>query len=110
MAIRFGGKYSPDGQPGNGPAAGTGLARPAPGQVRHRYESRTKWVTVMAAPLLLGAFFQGDPMVMASSLLGFGIIAAGMWMTREVCRPRPPMTPAASRAARQFRASCSAVS
>ncbi|SEH97536.1 5-bromo-4-chloroindolyl phosphate hydrolysis family protein [Paracoccus alkenifer] len=83
MAIRFGGRYSPDGQPGTGPAAGTGLARPAPGQARHRYESRTKWVTAMAAPLLVGAFFQGDPVAMASSLLGFGIIAAGMWMTRE---------------------------
>ena len=80
MAIRFGGKYSPGGQTG---ATQPGLGRPAPGEARHPHESRTTWVTVMASPLLLGAFFQDDPLGMATNLLGFGIIAGGMWMTRE---------------------------
>lgn len=79
MAIRFGGKYSPGGAAEPGKAPG----RPGPGQVRHPHESRTKWVTLMASPLLVGAFFQGDPLGMATHLLGFGIIAGGMWMTRE---------------------------
>lgn len=79
MAKRFGGKFSPN-------AGGTGNsvpARPAPGEVRHPHESRTKWITFMASPFLLTAFFQGDPVVMATSLAGFGITAGAMWMTRE---------------------------
>ncbi|HHW34664.1 MAG TPA: hypothetical protein GXX24_11075 [Paracoccus solventivorans] len=83
MAIRFGGKYSPGGRPAAGGETGAGIGRPAPGQARHPLESRTKWVTLMGSPLLLGAFFQGDPLGMATSLLGFGILAGGMWMTRE---------------------------
>lgn len=76
MAKRFGGRFSPNADNGT-------PARPAPGEVRHPHESRTTWVTVMASPFLLGAFFQGDPLGMATNLLGFGIVAGGMWMTRE---------------------------
>lgn len=85
MAKRFGSRYSP--QPG-APVPGTGgldqrpVPRPAPGQLRHPYESRTSWITALATPMLLGAFFQG-PVGMAMNLAGFGILAAGMWMTRE---------------------------
>lgn len=79
MAKRFGGKYSPNA----GGAAEGPLPRPAPGEVRHPHEGRTKWITVMASPFLLTAFFQGDPVVMATSLAGFGITAGAMWMTRE---------------------------
>ena len=79
MAKRFGGRFSPNaGREAEGPPA-----RPAPGEVRHPHESRTKWITVMASPFLLTAFFQGDPVVMATSLAGFGITAGAMWMTRE---------------------------
>ncbi|MFC0340968.1 5-bromo-4-chloroindolyl phosphate hydrolysis family protein [Paracoccus niistensis] len=79
MAKRFGGKYSPNaGRADNAPPA-----RPAPGEVRHPHEGRTKWITFMASPFLLTAFFQGDPVVMATSLAGFGITAGAMWMTRE---------------------------
>ena len=78
MAKRFGGRFSPKAGPEAGPPA-----RPAPGEVRHPHEGRTKWITVMASPFLLTAFFQGDPVVMATSLAGFGITAGAMWMTRE---------------------------
>lgn len=79
MAKRFGGRFSPDaGRDSDAPPT-----RPAPGEVRHPHESRTKWITVMASPFLLTAFFQGDPVVMATSLAGFGITAGAMWMTRE---------------------------
>lgn len=79
MAKRFGGKFSPGaGRGGDGVPA-----RPAPGEVRHPHEGRTKWITFMASPFLLTAFFQGDPVVMATSLAGFGITAGAMWMTRE---------------------------
>lgn len=79
MAKRFGGKFSP----GAGGARSGVPARPAPGEVRHPHEGRTKWITFMASPFLLTAFSQGDPVVMATSLAGFGITAGAMWMTRE---------------------------
>lgn len=81
MAKRFGGRFSP--KTGRADDAPPPPARPAPGQVRHPHESRTKWITAMASPFLLTAFFQGDPVVMATSLAGFGITAGAMWMTRE---------------------------
>lgn len=73
MTNRFGGKFSP-GQPR--PAAS-----PA-SQPRHRLEGRPKWITIAATPLLLGAFFQ-PPAGLITQLAGFGLIAAGMWLTRE---------------------------
>lgn len=79
MARRFGGKYSPGQQARNG---NDPLPRPRPGEVRHRFESRPKWITIMAIPFLLGAFFQGA-FGLVTNLVGFGLIAAGMWMTRE---------------------------
>ena len=81
MAQRFGGKYSPI--PG---MRGTGGSDPLPvpaSQARHRFESRTKWVTIMASPLLMTAFFQGAPIEVATQIGGFGLIAAGMILTRE---------------------------
>ncbi|MFI0396214.1 5-bromo-4-chloroindolyl phosphate hydrolysis family protein [Paracoccus jiaweipingae] len=79
MAKRFSGRYSPDGRGGDlRPEAAPRL----PQVPRHPYESRTTWVTVMASPFLLGAFFQG-PVGLVTSLAGFGILAAGMWLTRE---------------------------
>ena len=81
MAKRFGGRFSPqqtrlDGSDPRPPA------RPAPGEVRHPLESRTRWVTIMAIPFLISAFWQ-DPTGLATHLIAFGAIASGMWMTRE---------------------------
>ncbi len=81
MAKRFGGRFSPqqtrlDGSDPRPPA------RPHPGEMRHPLESRTRWVTIMAIPFLISAFWQ-DPTGLATHLIGFGGIAAGMWMTRE---------------------------
>ena len=74
MTNRFGGRYSP-GQTRT--TTGTPASRP-----RHPLEGRPKWVTIAAIPLLLGAFFQ-TPAGLITQLAGFGLIAAGMWLTRE---------------------------
>ena len=81
MAKRFGGRFSPqqtrlDGSDPRPPA------RPHPGEMRHPLESRTRWVTIMAIPFLISAFWQ-DPTGLATHLIAFGTIASGMWMTRE---------------------------
>ncbi|PZO68157.1 MAG: hypothetical protein DI498_00350 [Paracoccus denitrificans] len=83
MAQWFGGKYSPNrGRVGTGSLDARPAPRPAPGEMRHRFESRTTWITVMAVPMLFGAFF-GGPVNMALNFAGFGIIAAAMYLTRE---------------------------
>ena len=79
MARSFGGRYSPDGQPRDHRDGGT----PAPhAPIRHRLAGRPKWVTIAASPFLLTAFFQ-PPLRMVAALAGFGLVAAGMWMTGE---------------------------
>lgn len=84
MAKRYTGRYSPDRETDQ--SRGSDLpARAIPGDIRHPLESRTRWITIVATPLLVSAFFQ-DPLVMATSLSGFGILASGMWMTREGLR------------------------
>ena len=80
MAKRFGGRFSP--QPRQDRSDPRPPARPRPGEIRHPLESRTRWVTIMAIPFLISAFWQ-DPTGLATHLAGFGGIAAGMWMTRE---------------------------
>ncbi len=80
MARRFGGRFSPQPRPdGTGPRI---PARPAPGEIRHPLESRTRWVTIMATPFLISAFWQ-DPAGLALHLVAFGSLAWGMWMTRQ---------------------------
>lgn len=84
MAIRYGGRYSPDpGLQGAGgrrePGSTTGPALPP---MLHRLASRPKWVTLAATPFLAGAFFQ-PPLAMAADLAAFGLIALAMWLTRE---------------------------
>lgn len=49
---------------------------------RHPHEGRPKWITLAATPFLLGAFFQGAT-GMVTDLAAFGLVASGMWMTRE---------------------------
>lgn len=80
MARRFGGRFSP--QPPLDGSVPRPPARPAPGEIRHPLESRTRWVTIMAIPFLISAFWQ-DPAGLALHLVAFGAIASGMWMTRE---------------------------
>lgn len=53
--------------------------------VRHRLEGRPFWITLSAGLFLLSAFAQ-EPTGMASDLGAFGLIAGGMWMTREGLR------------------------
>lgn len=77
MAQRFGGRYSP----GLGPQDDNRNPPPA-APIRHPLASRPKYVTIAALPFLFGAFFQ-DPAGMAGNLAAFGVIASGMWMTRE---------------------------
>ena len=80
MANRFGGRFSPDGFRRDHRNADHAPAPNAP--IRHRLASRPKWVTIAATPFLLGAFGQ-QPVGMVTDLAGFGLIAAGMWMTTE---------------------------
>ncbi|UXU75308.1 MULTISPECIES: 5-bromo-4-chloroindolyl phosphate hydrolysis family protein [unclassified Paracoccus (in: a-proteobacteria)] len=76
MARPFRGPFSPDN------STPTGAAPQPP---RHRLESRTRWITVMATPLLISAFWQ-DPQGLALQLLAFAGIAGGMALTREGLR------------------------
>lgn len=79
MAKRYGGRFSPGGQARPGHEL---PPRAAPHLVRHPLESRTRWVTIMAAPFLISAFWQ-DPFGLVMHLLAFGSIATGMFLTRE---------------------------
>lgn len=78
MAKGFTGWSSPD----NSPHDNQRNLLPAP---RHALEGRPKWVTIAATPFLLGAFFQA-PAGMVTALVGFGLVASGMWLTREGLR------------------------
>ncbi|WP_084686380.1 5-bromo-4-chloroindolyl phosphate hydrolysis family protein [Paracoccus zeaxanthinifaciens] len=81
MARKYGGRFSPRDMLRNNLPDGT--ARPDLPQVpRHPHEGRPKWVTLAASPFLLGAFFQSAG-GMVADLAAFGMIASGMWMTRE---------------------------
>ena len=80
MANRFGGRYSPDGLQRDHRDQATSPMPAAP--IRHPLESRPKWVTIAATPFLMGAFFQA-PVGMVMDLAAFGLVASGMWMTRE---------------------------
>ncbi|MDO5706606.1 MAG: 5-bromo-4-chloroindolyl phosphate hydrolysis family protein [Paracoccus sp. (in: a-proteobacteria)] len=82
MAQQYGGRFSPDGQTRDHRGGDQRPPPAAPARARHRLESRTKWITIAGIPFLLGAFWQ-DPTGMVANLLGFGGLAAGMWMTRE---------------------------
>lgn len=78
MAERFGGRFSPKDLLRNNLPGGPALP-PTP---RHPHEGRPKWITLAATPFLLGAFFQGAT-GLVTDLAAFGLIASGMWMTRE---------------------------
>ncbi|AUM74693.1 5-bromo-4-chloroindolyl phosphate hydrolysis family protein [Paracoccus jeotgali] len=77
MSERYRGPYSP--------GAGTASQSQRRTQNRHRYESRTKWITVAALPFLVSAFWQ-TPLGMVACLAGFGLVALGSSLTREGLR------------------------
>ena len=72
MAERYRGRYSPGAD-----------TYPEPRQdIRHPYESRTKWITIAAVPFLLSAFWQ-EPVGMVTNLAAFGLVAFASRLTRE---------------------------
>lgn len=81
MSNRFGGRYSPDGSRRDNRDDRFEPTVPT-GPIRHRLAGRPKWVTIASTPFLALAFFQ-SPVGMFSDLAAFGLIASGMWMTRE---------------------------
>lgn len=85
MAKRFGGRFSPQPRDESNDARSGDLPRSSraePGEIRHPLEARTSWITIAGIPFLVQAFFQ-PPLTMATCLAGFGLLASGMWMTRE---------------------------
>ena len=81
MAKRITGRFSPENLLKNNLPGQ--LPRPAlPPTPRHPHEGRPKWITLAASPFLLGAFFQGAT-GMVTDLAAFGLVASGMYMTRE---------------------------
>ncbi|MFG6079243.1 5-bromo-4-chloroindolyl phosphate hydrolysis family protein [Paracoccus litorisediminis] len=82
MAKRFGGRFSPLGRGQDAQNAAMTGTRPVPRPVHHPLESRTRWITFMAVPFLISAFWQG-PFGLVMHLLAFGGVAAGMFLTRE---------------------------
>lgn len=85
MAIRIKGRFSPQPGPRLDGTDPRPPARPVPQDIRHPIESRTRWVTIMAMPLLISAFWQ-DPLGLVTHFAGFGAIATAMLLTREGLR------------------------
>ena len=79
MAQKFGGEFSPDGQPNN--------ARPAPkspfaGKERTQAGGRVNLLFVAPFPLIWQAF-RAEPVQMAMFLVAFGLLILAAWLTRE---------------------------
>ncbi|QBX33739.1 hypothetical protein E4191_02645 [Paracoccus liaowanqingii] len=81
MGKRITGRFSPDSLLKNNLPDGPPRAA-LPPTPRHPHEGRPKWITLAASPFLLGAFFQGAT-GMVTDLAAFGLVASGMYMTRE---------------------------
>lgn len=86
MAQRFGGRYSPGGNPtppaspgGSGPGRrGNGYA----GRKPSRAGARVNFLFIVPLPMLLFAFWQ-DQVGLALNFAGYAVIAFAAWMTRE---------------------------
>lgn len=90
MARRFGGKYSPGGQPagtpGRDPIAPTAPATPFRGRAAMSVDVRALLMFVWPTPLLfgaLGAIGAGAPFRTAMLLLAYASLMMGAWMLRE---------------------------
>ncbi|MFB2593623.1 5-bromo-4-chloroindolyl phosphate hydrolysis family protein [Paracoccus sp. p4-l81] len=82
MAQRYGGRFSPNGNP-NGNRPGVTVAAQGPRlPARHPLASRVKWLVIAAIPFLLTAFSQG-PVGLTLDLAAFGLIALSAFMTAE---------------------------
>lgn len=78
MAQRYGGDYSPGGQPQkNAPTR-----HPFDGQEPARKAGRVNFLFLAPLPLAIRAFFQ-PPTEMALTLLAFGLLIASAWLTRD---------------------------
>ncbi|MBN2739580.1 MAG: 5-bromo-4-chloroindolyl phosphate hydrolysis family protein [Rhodobacteraceae bacterium] len=87
MAQRFGGKYSPNANttgPHSTPETGPIPAHRRP-VARHPEENRPVWITLAAAPFLLGAFGDG-PFALIRALAAFALISGAAWTIREGLR------------------------
>ncbi|WP_208352177.1 5-bromo-4-chloroindolyl phosphate hydrolysis family protein [Pseudaestuariivita rosea] len=78
MAQRFGGKYSPDGQP----RTSTDEPNAFTGKKRTRVGGRVNLLFFAPFPLAIRAFWS-DPVGLALNLSAFGILILAAWLTRE---------------------------
>ncbi|SPF75435.1 hypothetical protein ALP8811_00422 [Aliiroseovarius pelagivivens] len=78
MAQRFGGEFSPGGQPKNAPPT----RRPFDGQEPARSAGRVNFLFLAPLPLAIRAFFQ-PPTEMALTLVAFGLLIGSAWLTRD---------------------------
>ncbi|SMR81539.1 5-bromo-4-chloroindolyl phosphate hydrolysis protein [Aliiroseovarius halocynthiae] len=78
MAQRFGGEFSPGGQPKKAPPA----RGPFDGQEPARSAGRVNFLFLAPLPLAIRAFFQ-PPAEMALTLVAFGLLIASAWLTRD---------------------------
>ncbi|MFV0246048.1 MAG: 5-bromo-4-chloroindolyl phosphate hydrolysis family protein [Qingshengfaniella sp.] len=83
MAIRYGGKFSPDGSgaPETGPAA-SAPANPFRNRRRSRVGGRVNALFVLPFPFLIAAF-RADPLGLALNLGCFGALILAAWLTRD---------------------------
>lgn len=79
MAQRYGGKFSPSGQPADKAAP---PRAPFDGKRPGRVGLRANLLFVLPLPLILKAF-ASQPVVMAQYLVAVGLLLASGWMTRE---------------------------
>ncbi|MHA6267309.1 5-bromo-4-chloroindolyl phosphate hydrolysis family protein [uncultured Aliiroseovarius sp.] len=80
MSQRFGGEFSPNGQPktqGKAP-----VRRPFDGKQPARSAGRVNFLFIAPLPLAIRAFFQ-DPAGLAMTLAAFGLLILSAWMTRD---------------------------
>jgi hypothetical protein len=78
MAQRYGGEFSPGGQPKKTPPT----RRPFDGQEPARSAGRVNFLFLAPLPLAIRAFFQ-PPTEMALTLVAFGLLIASAWLTRD---------------------------
>lgn len=78
MAQRYGGEFSPNGQP----KQGTPARRPFDGHEPARSAGRVNFLFLAPLPLAIRAFFQ-PPAEMALTLVAFGLLIVSAWLTRD---------------------------
>ncbi|MEZ5714745.1 MAG: 5-bromo-4-chloroindolyl phosphate hydrolysis family protein, partial [Paracoccaceae bacterium] len=79
MAQRYGGKYSPQGTPGDAPATTQGSFR---GATRSRAGGRVNFLFLAPLPLIFRAFGNGAS-GLALNLVALGLLLLAAWLTRD---------------------------